>query len=82
MAKYPMKDTLYFTITRSRRTEQSPIRETIKQVKLKGDDETIYVDLEKVTAAVEEMVFVVTIHDAHAKHQNFSQIRNAFIRLG
>jgi stress response protein SCP2/uncharacterized protein YegL len=46
-----------------------------------GDDETIYVDLEKVTAAVEEMVFVVTIHDAHAKHQNFSQIRNAFIRL-
>ena len=46
-----------------------------------GDDETIYVDLEKVTAAVEEMVFVVTIHDAQAKHQNFSQIRNAFIRL-
>jgi hypothetical protein len=27
------------------------------------------------------MVFVVTIHDARAKHQNFSQIRNAFIRL-
>ncbi|MEG3985949.1 TerD family protein [Microcoleus sp. S28C3] len=46
-----------------------------------GDDETIDVDLEKVTAAVEEMVFVVTIHDAQAKHQNFSQIRNAFIRL-
>ncbi len=46
-----------------------------------GDDETIYVDLEKVTAAVEEMVFVVTIHDAQAKNQNFSQIRNAFIRL-
>ena len=46
-----------------------------------GDDETIYVDLEKVTAAVEEMVFVVTIHDAHAKNPNFSQIRNAFIRL-
>ncbi|MCZ0899726.1 TerD family protein, partial [Microcoleus sp. HI-ES] len=46
-----------------------------------GDDETIDVNLEKVTAAVEEMVFVVTIHDAQAKHQNFSQIRNAFIRL-
>lgn len=46
-----------------------------------GDDETIYVDLEKVTAAVEEMVFVVTIHDGKAKNQKFSQIGNAFIRL-
>ncbi|NJK69805.1 MAG: TerD family protein [Microcoleus sp. SU_5_3] len=46
-----------------------------------GDDETIYVDLEKVTVAVEEMVFVVTIHQGQAKNQNFSQISNAFIRL-
>lgn len=46
-----------------------------------GDDETISVDLDKVTAAVGEMVFVVTIHDGQAKHQNFSQIQNAFIRL-
>lgn len=46
-----------------------------------GDDETIDVDLDKVTAAVGEMVFVVTIHDGQAKHQNFSQIQNAFIRL-
>jgi stress response protein SCP2 len=46
-----------------------------------GDDETIYIDLDKVTAAVGEMVFVVTINDGQAKHQNFSQIQNAFIRL-
>jgi stress response protein SCP2 len=46
-----------------------------------GDGETIYVDLEKVTPAVEEMVFVVTIHEGETQHQNFSQIRNALIRL-
>lgn len=46
-----------------------------------GDGETIYLDLEKLTAAVEEMVFVVTIHQGQTKHQNFSQIKNAFIKL-
>jgi stress response protein SCP2 len=46
-----------------------------------GDDETINVDLDKVSAAIGEMVFVVTIHDGQAKQQNFSQIQNAFIRL-
>lgn len=46
-----------------------------------GDDETIYIDLAKVNPAIQEMVFVVTIHEGQEKRQNFSQIKNAFIRL-
>ena len=46
-----------------------------------GDDETIYVDLAKVNPEIQEIVFVVTIHEAHDKKQNFSQIKNAFIKI-
>ncbi|MEP6489634.1 VWA domain-containing protein [Microcoleus vaginatus GB2-A3] len=45
------------------------------------DDETIYVDLTKVKIAIEQIVFVVTIHEGLEKSQNFSQVKNAFIRL-
>ncbi|MET0394028.1 MAG: TerD family protein, partial [Chitinophagaceae bacterium] len=46
-----------------------------------GDDETIVVDLSKVDAAVQEILFVVTIHDAGARRQNFGQVRNSYIRI-
>ena len=46
-----------------------------------GDDETISVDLAKVNPAIQEMIFVVTIHEGQEKQQNFSKIKNAFIRL-
>lgn len=46
-----------------------------------GDDATIYVNLAKVNSVIEEMIFVVTIHEGQAKDQNFSQIKNAFIRF-
>ena len=46
-----------------------------------GDDETVLVDLSKVDASVEEIVFVVTIHEAETRRQNFGQVRNAFIRI-
>ncbi|MEA5600898.1 TerD family protein [Nostoc sp. UHCC 0252] len=46
-----------------------------------GDDETIYIDLTKVNPSIQEIVFVVTIHDGQEKNQNFSQIRNAFIKV-
>ncbi|MEG4322878.1 MULTISPECIES: TerD family protein [unclassified Microcoleus] len=48
---------------------------------IEGDDETVYVDLSLIDAAVEEIVFVVTIHEGQANNQNFSQVKNAFIRL-
>ncbi|MCF2150633.1 TerD family protein [Desmonostoc muscorum LEGE 12446] len=46
-----------------------------------GDDETIYVDLAKVNPAIQEIVFVVTIHQGQENNQNFSQIKNAFIKI-
>lgn len=39
-----------------------------------GDDETIYVNLSKLNSAIQEIVFVVTIHEGQEKNQNFSQI--------
>ena len=46
-----------------------------------GDDETIIVELNKVPADVEKIAVAVTIHDAEARHQNFGQVSNAFVRL-
>ena len=46
-----------------------------------GDDEVVLMNLEKVPAEVQKVVFTVTIHDADHRRQNFGQVQNAFIRL-
>lgn len=46
-----------------------------------GDDETIEVDLSKVDARINEILFVVTIHEATDRKQNFGQVRNSYIRV-
>ena len=46
-----------------------------------GDDEVINIDLSKISNDIEEITFVVTIHKALDKRQNFGQIRNSFIRI-
>jgi len=46
-----------------------------------GDDEMLKVDLNRVPADVEKIVFTVTIHEADARKQNFGQVSNAFIRI-
>lgn len=46
-----------------------------------GDDETIRVNLAQVNSQVQEILFVVTIHEAEARRQNFGQVKNSFIRL-
>ncbi|MVT07515.1 TerD family protein [Chitinophaga tropicalis] len=46
-----------------------------------GDDETIKVDLSKVQSDIKEILFVVTIHDAGGRRQNFGQVRNSYIRI-
>lgn len=48
---------------------------------IEGDDETVYVDLSKINSTIQEIVFVVTIHEGQQKNQSFSQVTNAFIRL-
>ena len=46
-----------------------------------GDDESIKIKLDKIPADVTKIVFVVTIHDATVRRQNFGQVEGAFIRL-
>jgi tellurium resistance protein TerD len=46
-----------------------------------GDDEQIKVDLRRLAADVQKVVFPVSIYDADARKQNFGQVRNAFIRV-
>jgi len=46
-----------------------------------GDDETIQVDLTKIDPRVREILFVVTIHEAISRRQNFGQVRDSYIRV-
>lgn len=46
-----------------------------------GDDEVMRVELEKVDPTIQEIVFIVTIHQAEARRQNFGQVKNSFIRV-
>jgi len=46
-----------------------------------GDDETISVDLTKVDGMITEILFVVTIHEAIARRQNYGQVRDSYIRI-
>lgn len=46
-----------------------------------GDDESIQVDLSKVDPQIQEILFVVTIHDAIGRKQNYGQVRNSYIRI-
>jgi tellurium resistance protein TerD len=46
-----------------------------------GDDETINVELSKIPADVDKLVFAVTIHEAEQRKQNFGQVNHAYIRI-
>lgn len=46
-----------------------------------GDDEKIKIDLAKVPADVQKVIFGVTIHEGQQRGQNFGQVNNAFIRV-
>ncbi len=46
-----------------------------------GDDEVVLVNLTKVPEDIQKLVFVVTIHQADQRGQNFGQVENAFVRL-
>ncbi|CEG21699.1 Stress response protein SCP2 [Planococcus massiliensis] len=46
-----------------------------------GDDETINVDLKRISPSIHRLVFVVNIYNARQKKQDFGMIQNAFIRL-
>jgi tellurium resistance protein TerD len=46
-----------------------------------GDDEVIKVDLSRIPADVDKVVFIVTIHDAESRKQSFGQVGGSFIRV-
>lgn len=46
-----------------------------------GDDEVIKVTLSTVPGTIERITFAVSIYDADARHQNFGQVENAYIRI-
>jgi len=46
-----------------------------------GDDEQIFVDLDKMPGDVDKLVFVVNIYQAVSRNQHFGMIKNAFIRI-
>ncbi len=46
-----------------------------------GDDETLKVELSKIPADLDKVVFAVTIHEADIRKQNFGQVNHAYIRV-
>lgn len=46
-----------------------------------GDDESIRIDLTKINPSASEITFVVTIHKADERKQNFGQVHNSFVRI-
>jgi tellurium resistance protein TerD len=46
-----------------------------------GDDETVKVELSKIPADLDKVVFAVTIHEAETRKQNFGQVNHAYIRI-
>lgn len=46
-----------------------------------GDDETIIVDLDAISPAVQRVAFCVTIFDAQTRRQTFGMVNNSYVRL-
>ena len=46
-----------------------------------GDDEEIFVDLTKIPAEYDKLIFVVNVYKAVVRNQHFGMIKNAFIRI-
>ncbi len=46
-----------------------------------GDDESLIIDLSKIDPMIHEILFIVTIHDAANRKQNFGQVRDSYIRI-
>lgn len=45
-----------------------------------GDDEVINLDLDRIPADIDKIVFAVTIHEADNRKQNFGQVSKAYMR--
>jgi tellurium resistance protein TerD len=45
-----------------------------------GDDEAVALDLDRIPADVDKVVFAVTIHEGEKRNQNFGQVSKAYMR--
>lgn len=46
-----------------------------------GDDEQIIIEFDKISDHIHNIGITCTIHEANARHQNFGQVSNAFVRV-
>jgi tellurium resistance protein TerD len=46
-----------------------------------GDDEMILANLSLIDSSINDLLFVVTIHDADVRRQNFGMLKDAYIRI-
>jgi stress response protein SCP2 len=46
-----------------------------------GDDEQVLIDLSRIPAQIQKLIFVVNIYDCVKRKQHFGMIQNAFIRI-
>jgi tellurium resistance protein TerD len=46
-----------------------------------GDDEVVFINVEKLSPEADELSIIVTIDQAEARRQNFGQVRNSYIQI-
>lgn len=46
-----------------------------------GDDEQVKIELSKIPADIQKLVFAVTIYDFESRKQNFGMVSNSFMRV-
>ena len=46
-----------------------------------GDDENIFVELNRIPSNIDRIVFAVVIYQARERHQRFGHVKNAYMRL-
>jgi len=71
----------YFVFYNNLKSPDGSVEHTGDNLTGAGEGEVIKVNLEKIPANVQKVVFTVTIYDAEARGQNFGQVSNASIRV-
>jgi tellurium resistance protein TerD len=73
----------YFVFYNNLQSPEGSVKHTGDNIEGGGDkdNETISVNLPEIPENIEELIFVVTIHEARGKKQNFGQVRGSFIRI-
>lgn len=46
-----------------------------------GDDETAFIEFDKIPTNVEKIIVAVTIHEASSRSQNFGMVDNSYVRM-